>query len=479
MPRSDRAARHEPSENAVSAAPSRTKRHAAAAASAAATAAAAAGPEPAVLAERNLALENELASMTMALEKVSLEKRHAETLLQEREASLLQKAEEAKKLAGKVKDLQKTKVFAPKLDIIPQTTAEPDGKKERRDPNKPKPPASTFLLWCNDHRGEISKKHPNATFGELSAVLGEAWKAVSEKEKLPYVAAAEVESTKYKTAKEEYEKNIASKKRETDALIKLKEEKRAEAAMDLLRQFELHQLEAQEIDGKPKKKEKDDTKPKAPVTAFFEYCKQRRTLLASEGISLTVPEAGKKLGEEWNLLSEKQKAPYEEVAAADRARYTEEMVVYKLQKQQELEAIKALVNAALAKDQEEARQMICREDEELAKVAAKATTLAKLSVPKQPKVASRVPDMPKRPPTGYILFSNSVRQGLAAGGGAKLSLQEATGIISNKWQALGEDEKGHWAQVAAPAWNDYKAAMKAYRLSHPDMSDTESVPGCS
>ena len=47
-------------------------------------------------------------------------------------------------------------------------------------------------------------------------------------------------------------------------------------------------------------------------------------------LSLTVPpgQVGKLLGERWKALSEKQRAPYEAKAAADKKRYEDEKAAY-------------------------------------------------------------------------------------------------------------------------------------------------------
>lgn len=59
------------------------------------------------------------------------------------------------------------------------------------------------------------------------------------------------------------------------------------------------------------RKEKDPLKPKHPVSAFFLFMNERRADLVAE--KKNVLEVGKITGEEWKNMTEKEKAPYEEV----------------------------------------------------------------------------------------------------------------------------------------------------------------------
>ena len=60
------------------------------------------------------------------------------------------------------------------------------------------------------------------------------------------------------------------------------------------------------------RKEKDPLKPKQPISAFFLFTNERRAALLAE--SKSILEIAKITGEEWKNMSEKQKAPYEEVS---------------------------------------------------------------------------------------------------------------------------------------------------------------------
>jgi hypothetical protein len=63
-----------------------------------------------------------------------------------------------------------------------------DGKKKRkprapRDPNAPKRPASSYLMFQNDIRAELKKKHPEVSNTELLAMISRQWQTMSEEQK--------------------------------------------------------------------------------------------------------------------------------------------------------------------------------------------------------------------------------------------------------------------------------------------------------
>lgn len=53
------------------------------------------------------------------------------------------------------------------------------GKKAKRG-------TSSFMLFCADQRADVVKKNPSAAFSEIGKLLGEAWRAASEKVKEKY-----------------------------------------------------------------------------------------------------------------------------------------------------------------------------------------------------------------------------------------------------------------------------------------------------
>ncbi len=62
-----------------------------------------------------------------------------------------------------------------------------DGKRKRivkaKDPNAPRRPASTYLLFQNEMRKATKQDHPNITFQELTSLMSKMWSEMSAAEK--------------------------------------------------------------------------------------------------------------------------------------------------------------------------------------------------------------------------------------------------------------------------------------------------------
>lgn len=63
-----------------------------------------------------------------------------------------------------------------------------EGRKKRKprtpkDPNAPKRPASSYLMFQNDIRAELKKKHPEISNTELLAMISKQWQGMSDEQK--------------------------------------------------------------------------------------------------------------------------------------------------------------------------------------------------------------------------------------------------------------------------------------------------------
>lgn len=97
--------------------------------------------------------------------------------------------------------------------------------------------------------------------------------------------------------------------------------------------------------GLPNKKRKDPNAPKRASNAYMIFCKERRAQLKNDRPDLPFGQLGKRLGEIWRSMSEKEKEVYELRACGDRDRYKGQMSEY-----QSFEMMKN-VGAAPAKGQ--------------------------------------------------------------------------------------------------------------------------------
>lgn len=81
-------------------------------------------------------------------------------------------------------------------------------------------------------------------------------------------------------------------------------------------------------DGKRRKKQRDPNAPKKSKNGYMFYCQDNRERVKKEHPGIDGKEIVKHLSNQWNGLSDKQKAPYLKKANADKERYQQEMTAY-------------------------------------------------------------------------------------------------------------------------------------------------------
>jgi hypothetical protein len=70
-------------------------------------------------------------------------------------------------------------------------------KKDKKDPNAPKKPATAFLLFSNEKRQSVKDEFPDIDPKEIMAKLGELWRAATDAEKAPYEEIAKGKKQEY------------------------------------------------------------------------------------------------------------------------------------------------------------------------------------------------------------------------------------------------------------------------------------------
>lgn len=99
----------------------------------------------------------------------------------------------------------------------PQPTAVVTGKKRGRapkegkrvkDPNAPKRPATSYIMFQNDIRDELRRKHPELPYKELLGKVSEAWAGLGEDQKKAYQNVADSNMAKYNRAVVDYKGSL-------------------------------------------------------------------------------------------------------------------------------------------------------------------------------------------------------------------------------------------------------------------------------
>lgn len=138
-----------------------------------------------------------------------------------------------------------------------------------KDPNPPKRPKGTYMLFSMDERAKYKEAHPESkTYPDSTKVISEKWNAMTEEEKQSYTdRAAEL--------REEYNKELAAR---------------------------------------PKP-------PKKPQTAYTLFSSTKREQIKKENPEVTFSEMAKILGALWKETPQEEKAKFVEAAKNEKEGY--------------------------------------------------------------------------------------------------------------------------------------------------------------
>ncbi|XP_010915687.1 high mobility group B protein 6 isoform X2 [Elaeis guineensis] len=135
------------------------------------------------------------------------------------EAATLEKEEEELKKILKQEALQLLKKKEKTENIIKKTREARQKKKKKEeqnaDPNKPRRPPSSFLLFSMEARKQLLEERPGIGNSTLSALISVKWKELCEAEKQVWNDKAAEGMATYKREMEEYNKSIAMGKIDT------------------------------------------------------------------------------------------------------------------------------------------------------------------------------------------------------------------------------------------------------------------------
>jgi len=89
-------------------------------------------------------------------------------------------------------------------------------KKALKDPNAPKRGLSAYMFFANEQRENVRAENPGIAFGQVGKVLGERWKALSQKQRDPYEAKAVADKKRYEDEKVAYQANSGNGEEEEE-----------------------------------------------------------------------------------------------------------------------------------------------------------------------------------------------------------------------------------------------------------------------
>ena len=92
----------------------------------------------------------------------------------------------------------------------------PAAKKKEKDPNAPKRPLSTYMIFSAEMRAKVKEENPDFSITDVAKELGVRWKAVTGDEKEKYEELAKKDKERYEREMEEYKKTGGKVKKEED-----------------------------------------------------------------------------------------------------------------------------------------------------------------------------------------------------------------------------------------------------------------------
>ena len=341
--------------------------------------------------------------------------------------------------------------------------------KKNKDPNAPRRPLTTYMLFCKDVREGIKKEHPDATVPEMGKILGAKYTELSGVEKEVYRSQAitlkkhfDLDKAQYLKDKDkeaqaeedntesldsvEIESKPSSKKKHPKKRTITKETEDAEEIGDTVRSptkaaIKVTKSEEEKRDPtkktkKTRKKDKDPNAPKRPLTTYLLFCKEYREKVVKENPDKTTQEIGMILGATYRKLKTEERAKYQKDADKLKQQFLKDEENY------ETNTVEGGSDGGDKSDEEE---------------EAPETV-------KKNKRAKKDPIAPKKAQSAYVLFCSSKRPKLKEEQ-PKLTVPETARIMGKMWQDTSAAMKAPFDVMAKKDKERYKSEMETFKAS--------------
>jgi hypothetical protein len=172
-----------------------------------------------------------------------------------------------------------------KLKKAEEKAAKASGKKvkKQRDPNMPKRPATSYMLYCSETREKVKSENPDIKPKEITTRIGKMWNELSDKDKAKYNKKAEKERSDYNKKMDQYKID--------------------------------HPVIAP---------------PKGALSSYMLFCKDHHEQVVKKNPNTKQTEITKILSEMWSKSNDKVKEKYKGLAEEDRKRAVKEMDQFKI-----------------------------------------------------------------------------------------------------------------------------------------------------
>ncbi|KAJ3069246.1 Transcription factor SOX-1 [Quaeritorhiza haematococci] len=168
-----------------------------------------------------------------------------------------------------------------------------------------KKPPNPFLLYNREMRKKLQDTNPSLSVGEISKMIGEGWKSLSDEDRAKYQDQA-------KQLKDEWDE--ARRLQQLEGLDSSNGGKGSKGK------------------GRKNRSIKEPGQPKHPMSAFLYFLTEVRPKYTAQYPGSPVGPISRMIAEAWRAMSSEEKVKYENKAHKDKARYASEMKEYLEQK---------------------------------------------------------------------------------------------------------------------------------------------------
>ncbi|KAI8142614.1 high mobility group box domain-containing protein [Fennellomyces sp. T-0311] len=231
-------------------------------------------------------------------------------------------AAEAEALAG---------LTVPRTDNLKRLPLKRHGEK----PKRVKRPPNAYLLFNRDIRHQILDGNPNLTVAEISKAISERWNSLPEESKRYYNQEAARLKQRHMDEHPNFIYTRRSKLELEEAGYRSRPSKKRKVddpppASNSSSESTGDKPTVKERDprGRKKKRLKNPTAPKHPMSGFLFYSKSVRAEIVVNMPKATVGEISKVIAKRWRRLTEEERAPWVSKAKEDKARYAREMETF-------------------------------------------------------------------------------------------------------------------------------------------------------
>jgi hypothetical protein len=103
-----------------------------------------------------------------------------------------------------------------RLNAFIENAGPPAKKKIKKDPNAPKKPASSYILFMSEFTPLFKKENPNLTQKEVMTAVGHRWSQLPADKKVKYDRQSAELKAKYQAAMEAYKKKLSGEEDDID-----------------------------------------------------------------------------------------------------------------------------------------------------------------------------------------------------------------------------------------------------------------------